>query len=170
MNSENERDDTPDTKDFLRKEVWEERIRIKMTVDYYGAIAERRTLWIRLIQGLSLLTSSSAIYAAFSSWSEATIILAAISAVCSAISIASGWQTEAVRFLDAQGRARDLEVKWDGLWIRVNTVDMDEDAIVRDINEYKSEYSKIEQHTQPHYQRKRLAKKIQKRILSGLSG
>jgi hypothetical protein len=166
--SETEKTETQSVEEFLRIEVWESRVRIKMAVDYYGIIAKRRTLWMRLIQCVSLLTSSSAIYTAFSLWPKRTIVLAVISAVGSAVSIASGWQAQAVRFLDAQGRARSLETKWDDLWIRVNVADFNAGSVVQEIEILKKEYSEIEQHTQPHYPSKRLLEKIQKRIEEGL--
>lgn len=155
--------------EFLRVTVWEERVRIKITVDYYGFIAQKRTRWTRLVQGISLLSSSSAIYSACSTWSKATIILAVISAVASAISISSGWQAESVRFLEAQKNARRLESNWDDLWLMVNTEEIDEKEIVGKIDLLRKAYAEIEQHTQPHYQNKRLAKKIQKRIEAGLN-
>jgi len=150
---------------FFHREIYKQRVRAGITVDYYGAIATEAKRKTIVFNFLALASSSSSVFVFFTDKPMVAALLALVAAISSIVNIVSGWGSEESRFLDAQSRARFLENEWDTLW---RTIDSDYkvnlDEIPPKMHELGKQYADIEQRIQPHNQKRRKASKIQERI------
>jgi hypothetical protein len=160
---------------YLRNEIHKARVRIKMSVDYYGKKACIKKWWTRVFNVATLLASSIAIYSVFSGCvpsEKAPVVagfMAVVATITTVINIVAGFEWEQVKYLQAQYRARILEQKYDSLWIAVDSeLLLDFQEIRTSLDKYGEEYQSIEQAIQPHAQSKRLALEVQDRIENGL--
>lgn len=152
----------------LGSEIWDERIRAKINVDYYGAMAAWRRFWIVFFNGVALITSGSAAVVIIkvsegNRWIAVALALAA--SVASVVSALSPWSDEQAKFLRAQEEYRKQEVRWDILWHRLYAHEYSSlDDSWREYEELKGLDAAAEQIAQPHRQRARLVRKIQNRL------
>lgn len=150
--------------DYLRDVVWKERICAKMTAPYYGAIAQRLELYNKICNFIGLSAGSIAAYLVLQGGSAVLVaFLALASGLASVTNVVAAWHRDASRFLFAQARARFLENKWDQLWNDIETkMRGDAEWVTQRIEHLKGEDADVQQMVQPHNQKKRLARKIQK--------
>lgn len=108
--------ETEDEYTLLRQAVWERRVISKMAADYYQVMASRRKWYARIVLFISLIASSSAVYAAFGTnpWITGGLIL--VSAFMSSLSIVTNWNVETERFRMAHEEANFQEDRWDDLF------------------------------------------------------
>lgn len=155
---------------YIRNEIAKARVQIKLSVDYYGNIANKLQWYSRISHIISLVSSSSAAYLVFfTSFPKIAGSLALIAAISSIINVVSKWGDVKSQFLQAQQQARSLEQKIDNLWVDIDSeLRLDSEKSKIRLDQLLEEYHRIEQLIQPHFQKRKLALSIQDRIEEGL--
>lgn len=153
----------------LRKEIHFERLRTKMSIQYYGEMANWRQVWVIVFNAITLLASGGAAISFLAFGSRHLEYLAVIAAAASVVGILNSWPDKKAQFLHAQVRSSEQEIKWDALWLKIDNYSY------RNFSEVNKEYTALREEdariaglVEPHVQRNRLSLRIQKRVQRSL--